>query len=124
MVLLAAGGTAAAIKLTQKDAHRIEEHTGLPPEQLEDQDLEQAMQELNIQPQQVSPQEQAALTQQNITAPSQELYDQVQPSASVEPSEAKLPDYIAELEHLDELRQKGIVTDAEFEAKKKQMLGL
>ncbi|MEJ2710498.1 MAG: hypothetical protein P8074_23000 [Anaerolineales bacterium] len=39
MVLLAAGGTAAAIKLSQRDAQRIEEHTGLPPEQLEDQDL-------------------------------------------------------------------------------------
>ncbi|MBK5108394.1 MAG: hypothetical protein JJE12_09685, partial [Anaerolineales bacterium] len=48
-VVLAASGTYAAVKLSQQDAQRIEEHTGEPPDQLEDQDLEQAMQELNIQ---------------------------------------------------------------------------
>ena len=31
MVLLAAGGTAAAIKLTQQDAARIMQHAGDPP---------------------------------------------------------------------------------------------
>lgn len=51
MVILASAGTAAAIKLTQGDAKRIQEHTGLPPEQLEDHDLQEAMQELNISPQ-------------------------------------------------------------------------
>ncbi|UCD42496.1 MAG: hypothetical protein JSV69_02475, partial [Chloroflexota bacterium] len=30
-MLLAAGGTYAAVKLTQKDAQKIEEHTGIPP---------------------------------------------------------------------------------------------
>jgi hypothetical protein len=31
---------------------------------------------------------------------------------------------LAELEKLGELRDKGIITDAEFEAKKKELLGL
>jgi len=58
-VVLAASGTYAAIKLSQQDAQRIEEHTGQPPDQLEDQDLEQAMQELNIQSQPLTDEDQA-----------------------------------------------------------------
>jgi len=113
MVMLAAAGTAAAIKLTQKDAQRIEEHTGLPPQELEDQDLEQAMQELNIQPQPITPDEQAALAQQSEQAP-------VQSS----PPKVAQADYLAELEKLGELRDKGIITEEDFQAKKKQLLGL
>jgi len=113
MVMLAAAGTAAAIKLTQKDAQRIEEHTGLPPQELEDQDLEQAMQELNIQPQPLTPDEQAALAQQSDQAPVQS------------PDSHKVqPDYLAELEKLGELRDRSIITEEDFQAKKKQLLGL
>ncbi|MEA3326203.1 MAG: hypothetical protein U9R53_02710 [Chloroflexota bacterium] len=61
MMVLAASGTAAAIKLSQQDAQKIEKHTGLPPDQLEDQDLNQAMQELNIQSQPMTPEDQAAI---------------------------------------------------------------
>src|SRR5512139_2984460 len=61
MVVIAAAGTAAAVKMSKQDAQRIEEHTGLPPEQLEDQDLQEAMQELDIQGQPVTAQDQAAL---------------------------------------------------------------
>ena len=119
MVMLAAGGTAAAIKMSQQDAQRIEEHTGLPPEQLEDQDLEQAMQELAIQPQPLTPEEQAAMAQQGGQPPAQAA----QP-ANAAPTSADQPDYLAELERLAELRDKGIVTEEEFEAKKQQLLGL
>jgi len=113
MVVLAAAGTAAAIKLSQKDAQRIEEHTGRPPQELEDQDLEQAMQELNIQPQPLTPEEQAALAQEGDQAPAQ--------SSPPQPAQS---DYLAELEKLGELRDKGIITEEEFQAKKKQLLGL
>jgi hypothetical protein len=124
MVLLAAGGTAAAIKLSQKDAQRIEEHTGLPPEQLEDQDLEQAMQELNIQAQPLSPEDQAALAQQGGQAPEQASASQEAQPGSAALVDANPPDYLAELERLAELRDKGIITGEDFEAKKKQLLGL
>jgi hypothetical protein len=118
MVVLAGAGTAAAIKLSQKDAQRIEEHTGLPPQELEDEDLNQAMQELNIQPQSLTPEDEAALTQQEgaqATSPA------VQAAA---PASARAPDYIAELEKLADLRDRGIITPEEFETKKKQLLGL
>jgi hypothetical protein len=113
MVLLAAGGTAAAIKLSQNDAQRIEEHTGLPAQELEDQDLEQAMQELNIQPQPLTPEDQAALGQQSDPTPAQ--------SPPPQPTQS---DYLIELEKLGELRDKGIITEEDFQAKKKQLLGL
>jgi len=113
MILLSAGGAAAAIKLSQKDAQRIEEHTGLPPQELEDQDLEQAMQELNIQTQPLTPEDQAALAQQSDQAP-----------AKNSPPQTTQSDYLAELEKLGELRDKGIITEEDFQAKKKQILGL
>jgi hypothetical protein len=112
MMVLAASGTAAAIKLSREDAQRIEQHTGFPPDQLEDQDLNQAMQELNINSQPLTAEEQAALDQQNSPA--------VAPTSSSE----NQADYLVELEKLSELRDKGIITEDEFNAKKKQLLGL
>ena len=48
--ILLAGGMVAfgAHKMSQSHAKQIEEHTGVPPEELEDDDLEAAMTELNI----------------------------------------------------------------------------
>ena len=112
-VLLAAGGAYAAVKLSQQDADRIEEHTGLPPDQLEDQDLEQAMTELNIQSQKLTEEDQAALGQESGEAAA--------PQAAAAGGEAS---YLEELEKLGELRDKGIITDEEFEVKKKELLGL
>jgi hypothetical protein len=112
MMVLAASGTAAAIKLTQQDAQLIQQHTGLPPDQLEDQDLNQAMQELSIQSQPLTAQEQAALNQQNA------------PAAAPTAAGSNQPDYLAELEKLSELRNSGIISEDEFNAKKKQLLGL
>jgi hypothetical protein len=47
--------------------------------------------------------------------------DQQQQSAAAAPAE---PDYMAELERLAQLRDQGVLTPEEFEAKKKQILGL
>ncbi len=41
-------------KMTAKNAKAIEEHTGIPPEELEDADLQEAMQELGIPDEEVS----------------------------------------------------------------------
>jgi cytochrome c-type biogenesis protein CcmH/NrfG len=111
-VVLAASGAYAAVKLSQQDAQRIEEHTGYPPEDLEDADLNQAMQELNIQSQPLTDEDQAALSQGG-DAP-----------AAKQPASASEESYLEELEKLGELRDKGIITDEEFEAKKKELLGL
>jgi hypothetical protein len=116
MVVLAAQGTANAIKLSQQDAKRIEDHTGLPPQELEDQDLEAAMQELSIKPQPVTPQDEAAINQAGTQAQT--------PPPATEKATAQVQDVYAEIEKLAELRDKGILTEEEFEAKKRQLLGI
>lgn len=61
--MLAAGAGAKAVKLSQQDAQKIEEATGMPPEGLEDQDLQEAMEELSIQSQPLTPEDEAALAE-------------------------------------------------------------
>jgi putative oligomerization/nucleic acid binding protein len=46
------------------------------------------------------------------------------PQQSAAPAAAAEPEYMAELEQLAQLRDQGIVSPEEFEAKKKQILGL
>jgi hypothetical protein len=47
------------------------------------------------------------------------------PAQEAAPAEAPaVPDYTAELEKLAGLRDQGVITDADFEAKKKQLLGI
>ena len=86
------------------------------PQELEDEDLNQAMQELNIKPQPLTAEEEAALAGQEGAQPAAPA-----PAAPIQSGGA---DYIAELEKLADLRDRGIITSEEFEAKKKQLLGL
>ena len=50
------GGLVAfgSYKMSQKDAERIEDHTGVEPEELTEAELEQAMDELGIEKQEVT----------------------------------------------------------------------
>ena len=65
---------------------------------------------------------------QKYAAQDQEAYDQQmaaqQAPAQQAPAEPAAPDYAAELEQLAQLKNQGILTDEEFEAKKKQILGI
>lgn len=119
-VMLVGGMVAfGAHKMSQKDAKRLEEHTGVNPEELEDDELEQAMKELNIEQQPVTQEE---LAQAGGSA---EPGAPTAPAAPAAPAPAGgSPDYAAELEKLASLRDSGILTDEEFAAKKAQILGL
>jgi uncharacterized protein HemX len=57
--LLMVGG--AAYKMGQSQAQQIQQHTGKPPEDLTQEELEQAMDDLNIEEQEITPQDQAAI---------------------------------------------------------------
>ena len=118
MVLLAAGGTAAAIKLTQKDAQAIEQQTGASVEELTDEDLAAAMKELGIKSIELDDNDRAVIASD---AP-----PPAQPAPSAAPAAPAVPEesYLDELERLAGLRDQGIITDEDFEAKKKQLLGL
>jgi len=59
---------------------------------------------------------------QKYAAQDQAAYDQ-QVAAQQAAAPAQ-PDYTAELEQLAQLKAQGILTDEEFEAKKKQILGI
>jgi Short C-terminal domain len=66
---------------------------------------------------------------QKYAAQDQAAYDQqmaaqqaaAAPTAPAAPAE---PDYMAELEKLAQLKAQGIISEEEFEAKKKQLLGI
>ena len=66
--------------------------------------------------------------QQRYAAQDQAKYDQQmaaqQAAASAPPAAPDVPDYAAELEQLAQLKAQGILTEEEFEAKKKQILGI
>jgi hypothetical protein len=124
MVLLAAGGTAAAIKLTQKDAQAVEQHTGASVEELTDEDLAAAMKELGIKSIELDDNDRAVITSDTDQASA--APPPAQPAPSVAPAAPAVPEesYLDELERLAGLRDQGIITDEDFEAKKKQLLGL
>jgi hypothetical protein len=110
-VLLAAGGAAyAGVKLAQKDADKIEEYTGVPPEELSDEDLQGAMDELGIESMEMDEQDYAALGAEPDAAPAEAPGEETS--------------YLEELEQLAALRDQGVISDEDFEAKKGQLLGL
>lgn len=118
---MAAGGTAAAIKLTQKDAQRIEEHSGASVEELTEEELVAAMQDLGIQSIELDDNDRAIIAQEGQGAPPAEPAGVAAPApAPVAPQES----YLDELERLADLRDRGIISEEDFEAKKKQLLGL
>ena len=47
-----------------------------------------------------------------------------EPSETMAAPAASEPEYVGELERLAQLREQGILSDQEFEAKKKQILGI
>jgi len=108
--ILLVGGLLAfgAYKLSKKDAQRIEEHTGTNPEEMTDEELEQAMDELNIE-------------KQYRDDSDQEYVEDAPAQASQGAGE---PSYLDELERLSQLKDEGVITKEEFEDKKKQLLGL
>ena len=81
----------------------------MPLEELGDEELQGAMDEPGIHSTEMSEEDYAALGAEPGTVPT---------GASAEPT------YLEELEKLAALRDQGIISDEDFEAKKKQLLGL
>ena len=61
--------------------------------------------------------------QQRWASEEQQQYAQQAPAAAA-PASAAAPDYTAELEKLAQLRDQGVISAEDFEAKKKQLLGI
>ena len=105
------GGLVAygAHKMSQKDAERIQQHTGIDPEELTDDELVQAMNDLGIE-------------QQEVTAA--DMGGQAAAPASPAPAPAAGGSDLELLQKLGDLHAQGILTDEEFAAKKAEILGL
>lgn len=116
--VLLVGGLVAfgAYKMSKSDAQKIEEHTGTSPEEMTDEELERAMAELNIEKQYRDEADQEVVDDSADQGNDDEDYDDY--------DDADEPDYLDELERLSELKEQGIITEEEFAAKKKQLLGL
>lgn len=104
-------GASAVHKYSKKDVERIEAQTGKPAEELSDEELQQATQQLGIEPEDMSDEEWNEFEAEDAKDDDDE-------------SEGGGDDYIEQLERLAELHKQGILTDDEFEAKKKQLLNL
>ncbi|HKP10003.1 MAG TPA: SHOCT domain-containing protein [Gaiella sp.] len=61
---------------------------------------------------------------QDQAAYDQQMAAQQQAAAAAAPAAPAEPDYAAELEKLAQLKNQGILSEEEFEAKKKQILGI
>ena len=103
--ILLVGGLVAfgAYKLSTRDAKRVEEHTGVAPEEMTDEELERAMNDLGIE-------------EQIRNA------DDVEQGAAVAQAPAASP--ADELRKLAQLRDEGVLTEEEFDAQKQKILGL
>ena len=97
-ILLVGGLVAFGIyKMSKRDAERIEEDAGKPPEEMTDAELEYEMEKLKIE-------------KQYRDGNDQEISEQ--------------PTYLNELEELAKLRDQGVITREDYKAKKKQILGI
>ena len=110
--------------MSQKDAQRVEEHTGTSVEELTEDELVAAMQDLGIKSIELDDNDQAAIAHETGEAPAAAAAPAPQPAAAAAPAAEPEPSYLDELERLAGLRDSGIITEEEFEAKKKQLLGL
>jgi hypothetical protein len=102
--IILVGGMIAvgAYALTKSQTEQVEEYTGKQAEELTDEELEQAMKQLGID--------------------AEEMTDEQMTQADAADDEPE--DYLEELERLSELNKQGVITDEEFEAKKKELLNL
>jgi len=55
------GGAYSSYKLSQQDVQQIEQHTGKSAEDLSEQEIEAAMDDLGIQDQELTPEDEAAI---------------------------------------------------------------
>ena len=114
MVVLGVGY--GAYKLTQSQVQQVEQKTGKKAEDLSEEELEGAMDELGIQAQEPTDEEIAMLEAADKTDDKSET-----PAASQGTTDVS---YLDELERLASFRDQGIITQEEFYAKKKDLLGL
>jgi hypothetical protein len=116
-VVLAVGATAT--KMSKSEVEQVEQHTGMKAEDLSEEQLDAAMEELGIEGQEPTDQEIAMLEAEEDKAAGQPAAG----SAPVQPAAPSQEDLISQLERLGALKAQGILTEEEFAAQKAKLLG-
>jgi hypothetical protein len=70
--MVVVGTSAAMVKMSQADAQKIQESTGKAPEEMSDEQLQQAMQQQGVQAQPVTEQDQQAMADAEAADPEEE----------------------------------------------------
>jgi hypothetical protein len=116
-VLLAVGATAT--KMSQSEVQQVEQHTGMKAEDLSEEQLDAAMEELGIEGQEPTDQEIAMLEAEEDKAAGQHAAT----STPGQQAPAQQQDVITQLERLGALKAQGLLTEEEFAAQKAKLLG-
>jgi hypothetical protein len=112
-VLVAAG--TAAVKMSKSEVQQVEQHTGQKVEDLSEEQLDAAMDELGIEGQEPNDQEMAMLEAEEDAAAGA-------PASAPAATPASQGDLISQLERLGTLKAQGILTEEEFTAAKQKLL--
>ena len=70
--MVVVGTSAAMVKMSQADAQKIQQSTGKAPEEMSDEELQQAMQQQGVQAQPVTEQDQQAMAAAEEADPQEE----------------------------------------------------
>lgn len=116
-VLLAIG--TSATKMSQSEVQQVEQHTGMKAEDLSEEQLDAAMEELGIEGQEPTDQEIAMLEAEEDKAAGQDAAG----STPGQQAPAQQADVITQLERLGALKAQGLLTDEEFAVQKAKLLG-
>ena len=116
-VVLAVGATAT--KMSKSEVEQVEQHTGMKAEDLSEEQLDAAMEELGIEGQEPTDQEIAMLEAEEDKAAGQPAAG----SAPAQQAPASQEDVITQLERLGALKAQGLLTEEEFAAQKAKLLG-
>ena len=129
--MVIAGVGYGAYKLTQSQAQQVEQASGKKLEDMDETEMETTMNELGIEAEEPTEEEMAQLDAQEGSTSSATAAPAADPPPAPTASppaapaaSASDPSYLDELEKLAQLHEQGVLTDEEFEAKKKQLLGL
>ncbi len=101
------GAGALMYKMSKSQQQQVEQASGTPIEEMSDEEIQEYVEKYNIPVESLDDADKAAVAE---AGDQEEYYDD--------------EDYTEELENLAELHDKGILTDEEYEAKKKQILDI
>ena len=125
-LLMDPDGPNPPVKITEAEGQRIQQDTGLPPEQLEDADLAESMQKLNIHSAPLSQNDYAALGLQPPPHAGGSVTTVARPPSPPPPITPVNPQAAIQqqLQSLQSMKDSGLISEDDYNAKKKQVLGL